>query len=434
MTERLEDVLHYYRDKSDKIEQERTEWLQQLNYMKQSVQNVHLKEKEVLQKKIQIAEMQRGLSESHIMMFDEKLHELMLIKDNEELRKADEKDRIKIKELMALAEEYRTDNDPHKVKVSDSRPVNTKKESLAIERNNKSKKDSKQTYASKYKQSMKMCKNKQSGRIKTIFLPHEDVNRLRGQIERLKEYKEDQKKLYNQCLAAYEKDKKIKAEEIKLRKKDFEQKYAQLKAVVEHRNKQKEEICRQYFQERHRVKEQTMPSIDALRERLETTKKILETKLEEEKNRLEREIAYKVENLQKHAEDYTNKFRNEVKKKEHKVNILKEQYMHLQKVYVENLKALEIEYESYVQREESIEFRRDRESATLREDVLVLEKRIAEYEIYIKKLKDLVDKDKAEDLIEELTTNEDKQADLIEIREEINKLKEEIDHARRVKI
>ena len=50
MTERLEQILNYYREKSDKIEAERIEWLQQLNYIKQSVQNVHLKEREVLEK------------------------------------------------------------------------------------------------------------------------------------------------------------------------------------------------------------------------------------------------------------------------------------------------------------------------------------------------------------------------------------------------
>lgn len=36
MAERLEEILGYYREKSDKIEAERIEWLQQLNYMKQS--------------------------------------------------------------------------------------------------------------------------------------------------------------------------------------------------------------------------------------------------------------------------------------------------------------------------------------------------------------------------------------------------------------
>jgi hypothetical protein len=50
MTERLEEILNYYREKSDKIEQERSEWLHQLNYIKQSIQNVHLKERELLDK------------------------------------------------------------------------------------------------------------------------------------------------------------------------------------------------------------------------------------------------------------------------------------------------------------------------------------------------------------------------------------------------
>lgn len=367
-------------------------------------------------------------------MFDEKLHELMLVKDNEQLRRSDEKDKMKIRELMTLANEFKTSKDPHKVKVTDSRPQNSKKESLAIQRNTKTQKDTKQTYASKYNQSMKVTKTNQGGKIKTIFLPHEDVNRLRGEIERLREYKADQKRLYDQCLAAYNKDKDIKKEEIQLRKKDFIAKYQQLKDIVDKRNIKKEEICRQYFQERHLIKEKTNPSVDNFSERLATTKQILEVKLEEEKNRLEREISYKVESLKKNAEDYTNKFRNEVKRKEHKVNTLRDQYMHLQRVYVENLKTLELELESYLQREDNIEFRRQRESATFKEDIVALKKRITDYELYIKRLKDLVDKDMAENLIEELTANDQKRVDLIEIRQEIKKLKEEVDHARRVKV
>ena len=384
--------------------------------------------------KIQIAEQQKALSESHIMFFDEKLHELALVKDNEDLRKADEKDCIKIKELMALTKENNTAFNPHNVKVTDSRPRDLKKESLAIERNTKSKKESRQTFASKYKQSMQVCKNKQSGKIKTIFLPHEDVNRLRTQLERLREYKDDQRRLYTQCLAAYAKDQDIKKEEINLRKQDFESKYAQLQEIVARRNLQKEAICREYFQERHRIKEMANPTVDAFAERLLTTKEILEKKLDDEKLKLEREISYQVETLDKNAKDYTNKFRNEAKRKESKVNILRDQYMHLQRVYVENLKTLEIELDSYVQREENIEFRRQRESATFNEDIISLKKRIAEYEQYIKKLKEFVDKDKAEELIQELTQNDQKRTDLIEIRQEIKKLKDEVDNARRAKV
>jgi len=91
MTERLEEILEYYREKSDKIEAERTEWLQQLNFMKQSILNTHLKEREVVDKKIQIAELQKALADSHIMLFDEKLQENSLMRENEQLKRAEDR-------------------------------------------------------------------------------------------------------------------------------------------------------------------------------------------------------------------------------------------------------------------------------------------------------------------------------------------------------
>lgn len=358
----------------------------------------------------------------------------MLEKDNEELREADERDAMKIKELSSTAEDYNVKKDPHKVAVIDSRPKNTKKESLAIERNTKSKKEFRQTYASKYKQSMKVCKNPQSGKIKTIFMPFAEVNKLRNKIDRLKQYRQDQKKLYQQSLAAYEKDKSIKNEEIKLRKIDFEKKYAQLAEVVSKRNALKEEICRNYFSERHRIKEVDSPSVDMYAQKLLADKQEFEKRLEEEQLRLEREVAFKVETIDKNTQDYINKYRNQVKRKEIKVNVLRDQFVHLQKIYEENLKTLKFELDSYLQREDAIEFRRQRENATFREDIIALKKRISDYEVYIKKLKDLVEKDQAEELIEELTKNDQKRTDLIEIRDEIKKLKDEVDNARRIKI
>jgi hypothetical protein len=315
MTERLEEILHYYREKSDNIQNERTEWLQQLNYIKQSIQNVHLKERELMDKKVTIAEQQKALSESHIMMFDEKLHELILMKDNEELKKAEEKDRMKIKELMSLTDDFKAKPEANSVTVTDSRPKNNKKESLGIERNTKSHKESRQTYASKYKQSMQVCKNKQSGKIKTIFLPHEDVNKVRMQIDSLRQYKEQQKKLYQQCLSAYDKDKNIKNQELQLRKQDFAVKYAQLQEIVKKRNEKKESICRDYFQERHRIKNTENPSVEAFAQKLLENKAVLEKKLETEQLRLEREVAYQVEVIDKNTKDYINKYRNQVKKK-----------------------------------------------------------------------------------------------------------------------
>ena len=145
-------------------------------------------------------------------------------------------------------------------------------------------------------------------------------------------------------------------------------------------------------------------------------------KYEEEKGRQSREIAYKVENLKKNAEDYTNKFRSEVKRKENKVNILKDQYIHLQKVYVENLKTLELELESYLQRERGIEDLRQKETTTFKEDVFILKSRVIEYENYLKRIKELSDKKKEEELKEELAHSDERKAEIIQVRQEIKKM------------
>lgn len=64
------------------------------------------------------------------------------------------------------------------------------------------------------------------------------------------------------------------------------------------------------------------------------------------------------------------------------------------------------------------------------EDLLELKKRVSEYESYIKKLKELVDNDKAEELIDELSSNDEKRVDLVEIKNEILKLREEVEGAK----
>lgn len=144
MAERLIELLDYYRVKSDKIEAERTEWLQQLNLIKQSIENVHLKEREVLDKKIQLAEQQKALSDSHLILLDEKLNQLKIIKDNEELKRANEKDQIKIAELTSLSRETKYSADPRNVKITDSRPKDSKKDSLVIDKEDDTKEKSEQ--------------------------------------------------------------------------------------------------------------------------------------------------------------------------------------------------------------------------------------------------------------------------------------------------
>ena len=68
----MEEILKYYRQKLTTLEGEKTEWFQCLEETRFKVTALHGKQDETHQKKIQISELQKGLSESHLAVYDEK--------------------------------------------------------------------------------------------------------------------------------------------------------------------------------------------------------------------------------------------------------------------------------------------------------------------------------------------------------------------------
>ena len=61
------------------------------------------------------------------------------------------------------------------------------------------------------------------GVIKTIILPNEDMNKLGVEAQVLREHIEAQRKLYEDTVAAYNKDRLIRMQEFDLKERDFRQ-------------------------------------------------------------------------------------------------------------------------------------------------------------------------------------------------------------------
>ena len=68
----LLELLSYYRHKVDNQERERVEWLAEIEQMRFNIDEVHAKEAAILQQKMEIAELQKALSDSHLAIYDEK--------------------------------------------------------------------------------------------------------------------------------------------------------------------------------------------------------------------------------------------------------------------------------------------------------------------------------------------------------------------------
>lgn len=87
--------------------------------------------------------------------------------------------------------------------------------------------------------------------------------------------------LYQEFIAAFNKDEAVKQEEMRLRTEAFYKKQTQLKALLEHRTQLKENICKDYFNERHRIQSESNPD-STLKEKLLLAQGVLKSKLETE--------------------------------------------------------------------------------------------------------------------------------------------------------
>ena len=66
------------------------------------------------------------------------------------------------------------------------------------------------------------------GVVKTIILPHEDINRLGSEAQELLQVMQAQKALFEDTVAGYQKDRSVRTQEFDLKSQDFENTIAEL--------------------------------------------------------------------------------------------------------------------------------------------------------------------------------------------------------------
>lgn len=81
-----------------------------------------------------------------------------------------------------------------------------------------------------------------------------------------------------------------------------------------------------------------------------------------------------------------------------------------------------------------VESRRSTETGAFQGDIQTLKKKVSEYEKYIKRLKSLVDEEKTEELVDDLSNNQATDVDLGSLMEEIEKVEMEVLEAKRFKV
>lgn len=77
----LEAQLNFYRHKANQHEQERIEWQEQADLVRQQINRVHECENTAASLREEIAELQKRLSDSHLSIYDERVNNMQLTRE-----------------------------------------------------------------------------------------------------------------------------------------------------------------------------------------------------------------------------------------------------------------------------------------------------------------------------------------------------------------
>ena len=145
------------------------------------------------------------------------------------------------------------------------------------------------------------------------------------------------------------------------------------------------------------------------------------------------EGTYQEDLYAKKTDQFASRLRKSSKKNETELNIIKVQYSQVQEQYLTELKRLESEIKKTAKRCKQFDGRRNIEASAFTNDIQTLRKRVTDYERHIKRLKLYVDKEDTDALVHELKNQQLTELDLGKLADEIHKIDEEVEIARRFK-
>jgi hypothetical protein len=92
-----------------------------------------------------------------------------------------------------------------------------------------------------------------SGIIKTVILPNEEINRLAIEAEELKQYLQAAKLVFEESVAAYDKDRLIREQEYKMKDQEFADTLGSIRGRIEQSKKLNYTLAKDFFDYKHIV-------------------------------------------------------------------------------------------------------------------------------------------------------------------------------------
>ena len=253
--------------------------------MRQQIENIHFAELESAQIKEHIAELQKALSDSHLSIYDEKQNYLQLHRHYELILQQQRNDKKKLEELHALKAEVEkqkkeAENQNFKnfkdvrpqalaeaaLKNKTKVPLNPGPSTQAVLTNQLIAQKIKESETNTNKSEPVKAKGPSSsksghsnattsGIVKTVILPHEDINRMNVQSQQLYAVLQQQEALFRDTVAGYQKDRSVRQQEFDLKEKDYKEQVALLEQRLQSRKDLNYRLTTDYFAYKHKATE-----------------------------------------------------------------------------------------------------------------------------------------------------------------------------------
>ncbi|EAS06763.2 coiled-coil protein, putative (macronuclear) [Tetrahymena thermophila SB210] len=362
-------LLSYYRDRINDFDKERSEWLQKLNEIVTTESEKHKLQWELTRRRDDVNTLKETLDKFRSILYQERQNVLVIQRENELLKLKDLEDQKKITELGALVEPVQENVVLNKNKKPEINYAFSKVDTN-IHRN-------RAAFETALKKVGKdgLVEGQPKCVITNIHLPVDGINSIEQENFELREQIEKDKEIWME-----------KLETLKLQILDREQK-------IQQNNNQKAQKIEELQKKAQELEKQ---HIDLSKElfvlRIQTNEK--ERKLQEE-NELQRlkntALANKILIIEKQAEqenkqtqneankismNAANVFRNQVRSKEENIQILKDQFNQVQKIYLNKIKRLEEDLSGLNEKYEKLDQKRKVQNSGYKSDIKILQTKI----------------------------------------------------------
>jgi hypothetical protein len=223
--------------------------------------------------------------------------------------------------------------------------------------------------------------------VRTILLPNEETNTTaHDENEFLKKQLNNLKNNYETQILRMEEDRRLREEEMRLRDINYKQKIEDLLK----KNQKLERLNYELTKDHMQLKYDSSTNEKKLYEELEMTKlqnEALSCSLKEFMQRTNIDKEFNKNDYERKTKEITNVMRTQVKNHEENINIIKEQYKQIQKIYTSRVKELENKLKNLTDKHKNLENKRNYEIEGFINEANLMRKRLKSYEEYVVKLR-----------------------------------------------